>query len=74
MADIALLPKDARHHETLMDFLNYCHDHPELRFWQALRAWSGYNKILAQDVYQSQGYPSGVDRDTFYWEGKRHDD
>jgi hypothetical protein len=62
---IALLPQDAKHHETLMDFLDYCHQHPDYRFWQALRNWSRYDEVSARE----QG---GV-RDTFFWEGKRHD-
>ena len=37
-----------------------------MRFWQALRNWSGYSFILA--------IPAGteLDYDTFYWEGKNH--
>lgn len=60
--EIALLPKDARHHKVLMGFLNYCHDHPEERFWQALSNWSGYPRVL---VETSNGH-----YDTFYWEGR----
>lgn len=64
--DIALLPRDARHHETLMSFLEYCRTHPEERFWQALRNWSGYQFIFAHD--------SAGDHDTFYLEGRNHND
>ena len=32
---------------VLGDFVAYCLAHPELRFWQALRAWSGEQFILA---------------------------
>jgi hypothetical protein len=40
------------------EFYMYCMEHPEMRFWQALRNWSGYGYIWA-DAF-----------DTFYWEGK----
>jgi hypothetical protein len=59
---IALLPHDTRHYAVLRGFLTYCHDHPDERFWQALRNWSGYDYIVAS----SDGY----DYDTFYWEGR----
>lgn len=26
--------------DKLLDFITYCFDHPEERFWQALRNWS----------------------------------
>jgi hypothetical protein len=39
----------------LRSFTLFCEQHPALRFWQALSAWSGY-RIMA-----------GID-DTFYWE------
>jgi len=63
----------------LEDFVKFCQEHPELRFWQAVRAWSGFNKILAVRVeyvpvpdpnpLMESGY---VEHhfDTFYWEGK----
>lgn len=31
---------------TLLDFIKYCNDHPDERFWQALRNWSGHSFIL----------------------------
>jgi len=30
---------------TLNSFTKYCQDHPEQRFWQALRNWSKYKFI-----------------------------
>lgn len=50
--------------ETLVDsFHKYCKDHPQLRFWRALRAWSGAGKILFQ---------LGSDQadDTFNWQNR----
>lgn len=68
--------------KLLADFTEYCQNHPEYRFWQALRNWSGYDKIIAVETTYHQvpepnplmlsGY-SEQHRDTFYWEGKRHD-
>ncbi len=51
--------------EPLDDFVDYCHAHPQERFWQALRNWSGHNFILA-----SQDKRGVISLDTFYWEGK----
>lgn len=49
--------------ELAEDFYNYCKNHPELRFWQALRAWSGvwFVGISNDGIYF---------KDTFFWEGK----
>jgi len=32
--------------KTLKSFVEYCEKNPELRFWQALRNWSGYSFIF----------------------------
>jgi hypothetical protein len=32
--------------KKLDDFIDYCAKHPEERFWQALRNWSGASFIL----------------------------
>ena len=68
--------------ETLVDFIKYCLDHPELRFWQALRNWSGYWFIFAWRPRQpvsigkdgNHKVDKGLDEikelgleDTFYW-------
>jgi hypothetical protein len=58
-----------RHEQVLNDFIEYCRDHSELRFWQALRAWSGYHTILVEESHVSD-WPL----DTYSWEGRRHDD
>lgn len=49
---------------VLSDFISYCTAHPELRFWQALRAWSDADFIFYQK--------SGLNTDTFYWENKNN--
>lgn len=43
-------------------FLYYCQCNPSLRFWQALRNWSGFASIIVTSSEQ--------DKDTFYFEGK----
>lgn len=36
--------------KTLESFVEYCDKHPEQRFWQALRNWSGYEAIYSGPV------------------------
>jgi len=60
-----------RNSEVLASFVKYCEENPELRFWQALKNWSGYRRIIAvvKDItYSTEGY------DTYNWEGKNHED
>lgn len=57
------LTEASRNESQLTDFSDYCRANPELRFWQALRAWSGYHKILACEF-------GGKPLDTFTWEGR----
>ena len=62
--------KKTRNSEVLKSFVEYCKEWPELRFWQALRNWSGYAFIYASDGMVGQEGTA----DTFYWEGKhKHD-
>ena len=56
------MKQETRNSEPLRDFVEYCANHPDQRFWQALRNWSGAEKIMFDDAL--------VDFDTFYWEGK----
>jgi len=51
-----------RNSETLEDFVEYCKDNPEQRFWQALRNWAEVPFILIGDGEDTE--------DTFYREGK----
>ena len=53
----------SRNSETLRSFVTYCHEHPNERFWQALRNWAGVGFIFV-------GVREDDFRDTFYWEGK----
>ncbi len=65
-----------RNSEVLASFVEYCHAHPELRFWQALRNWSDYNFIYASNsLYPPLWPPMKGDTEhpilnTFSWEGK----
>lgn len=67
---------ETRNSVVLADFVKYCERHPEDRFWQALRNWSGRGFILACDLSgniecreKDTGH-TDVATDTFYWEGK----
>jgi hypothetical protein len=51
--------------QTLGSFVEYCFAHPDQRFWQALRNWSGFNFITASNIGDLGG-----SQDTFYWRGK----
>jgi hypothetical protein len=51
---------------TLDDFIMYCYDHPDERFWQALRNWSGSAYILKSRYLP----PDNHIQDTFYLEGR----
>lgn len=66
--------KNARSGAVLYDFVKFCVNNPDLRFWQALRAWTRVNFILTSahpisDIERGLGSESGL-RDTFYWENK----
>lgn len=54
--------------ENLNDFISYCKKHPELRFWQALRNWSGYSYVLVAQEKNSKDEYIGL-KDTFYMIG-----
>ena len=59
---------------TLMSFVNFCATNPEMRFWQALAAWSGFTiftgptNVSADVIARRAG---DMIRDTFNWEGHR---
>ena len=52
--------------KLLKDFKKYCVKHPEQRFWQALRNWSGFAFIYANKDTRI----NDAGQDTFYFEGK----
>lgn len=55
---------DRRSRKTKEAFIDYITTHPDERFWQAIRNFSGYSF-----VYVSKKLLEGEDlEDTFYWE------
>jgi hypothetical protein len=56
--------------EKLLAFVGYCLNHPEERFWQAIRNWSGKAYILASDIPPHEMTPSDILQleETFYLE------
>ncbi len=63
--------QNIRSRGPLSSFIKYCVTHPEERFWQALKNWSGYYAIMALSV---NGAEHRTHHDTFYIEGRRHDE
>jgi hypothetical protein len=60
------IDKSNANNKLLQSFTEYCHEHPEERFWQALRNWSEMAYIFA-------GKETDADlEDTFYWENKNN--
>ena len=57
-------PCSSRDYATKRSFLQFLEEHPEQRFWQAVRNWSGMSFILAVPA------DGGEAEDTFYWEEK----
>lgn len=56
--------------ELLKSLADYCSDHPDMRFWQALRSWSGFNFVLVSNA--PEGPVSDGLSDTFFWQHKDH--
>lgn len=52
------------------DFEEFCNKHPELRFWQALRAWADVGFILTAESQDIVSDEWNKIKDTFYFEGK----
>jgi hypothetical protein len=58
-----------RNGKTVLDFYIYCRNNPQLRFWQALKNWSGFSHILSAD-YDPEIDEFTNQRDTYNLEGK----
>jgi hypothetical protein len=54
----------SRNAELLEESARYCREHPEQRFWQALRNWSGASYVQVVAIGKKDL------RDTFHFEGK----
>lgn len=71
-----------KNQESLLEFIKYCFEHPQERFWQALRNWSQYYFIFGwrpkkplRMKEDGNHYVEGIEEmekmgleDTFYWE------
>jgi hypothetical protein len=64
--------RNTRNGKLLESFAGYCKQHPEERFWQALRNWSGRNFVFVSDTgpHDLMTFSTTDLEDTFYWEGK----
>lgn len=58
-----------RNSKVLTDFCKYCEEHPDERFWQALRNWSGYGKIFVTPIGDPMNFIN-----TYSWEGRQKQD
>lgn len=63
-------PHPSRNAKTLRDFIEFCKEAPDLRFWQALSAWCGYCVFISKDPPMQVVEGKGSVDDTFYREGK----
>lgn len=54
----------SKNQEALKQFSEYCSNHPEERFWQALRNWAEVSRILVYYGGELE-VPEGF-HDTFY--------
>lgn len=48
---------ESKNAQSLASFTQYCLDHPEERFYQALRNWSGHDFIFAGNLTNRLGKP-----------------
>jgi hypothetical protein len=56
--------EETRNSKILRDFIKYCQEHENERWWQCVRNFSGFAYVCV-----SNKFSSGTDiRDTFHWE------
>lgn len=58
--------------DLLAGFTKYCEEHPEQRFWQALRNWAGVAFVLTSDDFDFTARTYSTVQDTFYWDNKNN--
>lgn len=56
--------EENRNIKKLKSFTAFCSKYPQLRFWQALRAWAGVSFVYTSDKLQNDASL----QDTFYIE------
>ena len=61
---------DNENEEVLASLVAYCKANPTMRFWQALRNWSGYSFVFVSDAGYGTLTRDKELKDTFYWTGK----
>ncbi|RTL06189.1 hypothetical protein EKK58_06115 [Candidatus Dependentiae bacterium] len=60
---VQVIHQQVKSEKLLEDFTQFCNRFPDLRFWQALRSWSGAYAIMYKDHLNQE-------EDTFYWDKK----
>ena len=60
----------SKNKKLLDDFVKHCEEHPEYRFWQALRNWSESSHIFMGEIDLMTFEPIDL-KDTFYFEEKK---
>lgn len=58
-----------RDEELKQDFIQYMADHPDERFWQSVRNFTGYGAVGVSDTIGADGWNNYVD--TFHFEGTK---
>lgn len=67
-----------RNSRVLASFVQYCQDHPDQRFWQALTNWSGWGYVLLTNERVFGNKAGDLHRavieykDPYHWEGFSH--
>jgi len=60
--------KGSKNYKLAFSFLDYCLEHPNERFWQALRNWSRFESIYVGKINAQVDAIRAID--TFYFKGK----
>ncbi len=70
--------KTLNQNRTLKSFIAFYGKHPELRFWQALSAWTKVSFILTSTHFDSEMFDKVflkknivTVKDTYFWKGKK---
>lgn len=65
-AKLAVPEPPNKNEKLLAEFIEHCTTHPEERFWQALRSWSGWDAVYVAKNSETKV----LKMDTFYWTKK----
>lgn len=63
---------NSRNQSQLDSFVQYCANHPQERFWQALRNWAELAFVLSASGLNLHTNEFEGLEDTFYWEDKNN--